>query len=102
MGRKSVHVTYRKNEGKWNVTSGSNGQSMGKYDTQRQAMEYGRQQAMEASAEFVVHGKDGKIRLSQSYGNDPRNSMSNKSSSSSNSSSKRSNNSSRSKNSTSS
>ena len=83
MGRKSVHVTYRKNEGQWNVTSGSNGQSMGKYDTQKEAMEYGRKQAMEASAEFVVHGKDGKIRLSQSYGNDPRNSTSKKSSSSS-------------------
>ena len=97
MGRKSVHVTYRKNEGQWNVTSGNNGQSMGKYDTQKQAMEYGRKQAMEASAEFVVHGKDGKIRLSQSYGNDPRNSTSNKSSSS-----KKSKNSSSKKNSTSS
>ena len=76
MGRKSVHVTYRKNEGQWCVTSGSTGQAMGKYDTQKQAMEHGRKQAMEASAEFVVHGKDGKIRLSQSYGNDPRDSES--------------------------
>ena len=83
MGRKSVHVTYRKNEGQWNVTSGNNGQSMGKYNTQKEAMEHGRKHAMEASAEFVVHGKDGKIRLSQSYGNDPRNSTSKRSSSSS-------------------
>ena len=78
MGRKSVHVTYRKNEGQWCVTNGSNGQSTGKYGTQKEAMEHGRKQAMEASAEFVVHGKDGKIRLSTSYGNDPRNSVSKK------------------------
>ena len=80
MGRKSVHVTYRKNEGQWCVTNGSNGQSTGKFDTQKQAMEHGKKQAMEASAEFVVHGKDGKIRLSTSYGNDPRNSVSKKTS----------------------
>ena len=30
---------------------------------------------METAAEFCVHGKDGKIRLSQSYGNDTRESM---------------------------
>ena len=46
MGRKSVHVTYRKNEGQWNVTSGNNGQSMGKYNTQKEAMEHGRKHAM--------------------------------------------------------
>ena len=86
MGRKSVHDTYRKNEGQWCVTNGSNGQAVGKYQTQKEAMQKGRKQAMEASAEFVVHGKDGKIRLSQSYGNDPRNSTSKKSSSSSRSS----------------
>ena len=78
MGRKSVHVTYRKNEGQWCVTNGSNGQAVGKYQTQKEAMQKGRKQAMEASAEFVVHGKDGKIRLSQSYGNDPSNSTSSK------------------------
>ena len=97
MARKSVHVTYRKSDGMWHVTSGSNGSSSGQYQTQKEAMKNGRKQAMEASAEFVVHGKDGKIRLSQSYGNDPRNSTSNKSSSS-----KKSKNSSSKKNSTSS
>jgi hypothetical protein len=85
MGRKSVHVTYRKNEGQWFVTSGSNGQASGKYGTQKEAMKEGRKQAMEAAAEFVVHGKDGKIRLSTSYGNDPRNSKRSRSSSSSSS-----------------
>ena len=76
--RKSVHVTYRKNDGMWHVTSGSNGTSSGSYGTQKEAMKEGRKQAMEASAEFCVHGKDGKIRLSTSYGNDPSNSTGNK------------------------
>ena len=41
MGRKSVHVTYRKNEGQWCVTNGSNGQAVGKYQTQKEAMQKG-------------------------------------------------------------
>lgn len=78
MSRKSVHVTYRKSDGMWHVTSGSNGTSSGNYNTQKEAMNAGRKQAMEASAEFCVHGKDGKIRLSTSYGNDPTNSQGSK------------------------
>ena len=85
MSRKSVHVTYRKSDGMWHVTSGSNGTSSGNYNTQKEAMNAGRKQAMEASAEFCVHGTDGKIRLSTSYGNDPRNSKRSRSSSSSSS-----------------
>ena len=78
MSRKSVHVTYRKNDGMWHVTSGSNGSSSGSYQTQKEAMSQGRKQAMETSSEFCVHGKDGKIRLSTSYGNDPSNSTGSK------------------------
>lgn len=87
--RKSVHVTYRKNDGKWHVTSGTNGTSSGSYGTQREAMKEGRKQAMETSSEFCVHGKDGKIRLSTSYGNDPSNSTGNKRKSTSQSTNRR-------------
>lgn len=76
MGRKSVHVTYRKDDSMWHVNDGKNGQEQGSYKTQQEAMKKGRKMAMETSCEFVVHGRDGKIRLSQSYGNDPRNSES--------------------------
>ena len=64
MSRKSVHVTYRKDDGKWHVTNGMNGQSSGQYQTQKEAMQKGRKMAMESSSEFCVHGRDGKIRLS--------------------------------------
>lgn len=76
MSRKSVHVTYRKSDGQWHITSGTNGQSSGRYSTQKEAMKQARKQAMETSSEFCVHGKDGKIRLSTSYGNDPSSSQS--------------------------
>ncbi len=76
MSRKSVHVTYRKDDSMWHVTDGKNGQDQGNYNTQQEAMKKGRKMAMETACEFVVHGKDGKIRLSQSYGNDPKNSES--------------------------
>lgn len=89
MARKSVHVTYRKSDGMWHVTSGSNGSSSGQYQTQKEAMKNGRKQAMEASAEFCVHGKDGKIRLSTSYGNDPENSTNRRTRNSNSSGSKR-------------
>ncbi len=75
MSRKSIHVTYRKSDGQWHVCNGLNGTSSGKYQTQKEAISAGRKLAMEASAEFCVHGKDGKIRLSTSYGNDPSDSM---------------------------
>lgn len=73
MSRKSVHVTYRKDDSMWHVTDGKNGTDNASCKTQQEAMKKGRKMAMETSSEFVVHGKDGKIRLSQSYGNDPKN-----------------------------
>ena len=87
MARKSVHVTYRKDDGKWHITNGSSSSSNsnGSYQTQKEAMQKARKMAMESSSEFCVHGKDGKIRLSTSYGNDPRKSKRSRSSSSSSS-----------------
>lgn len=73
--RKSVHVTYQKQDGKWHVTNGANGTSSGAYKTQKEAMQRGRKLAMETSSEFCIHGRDGKIRQSLSYGNDPSDSM---------------------------
>lgn len=69
--RKSIHVTYHKNDKMWNVCNGLKGSCEGKYSTQKEAIQAGKKVAMETSAEFVIHGKDGKIRQSTSYGNDP-------------------------------
>ena len=40
-------------------------------DTQKQAIDRATQQAKRERVEVVIHGKDGKIRDSDSYGSDP-------------------------------
>lgn len=40
-------------------------------DTQKQAIERARDQAKREKVEVVIHGRDNKIRDSDSYGNDP-------------------------------
>jgi hypothetical protein len=42
------------------------------FQTQRDAIRYGRGLAMEKRCELVVHGRDGRIRRKDSFGNDPR------------------------------
>lgn len=63
--RKDVHV-MPDGEG-WKI-SGSDKQ----FGTQQEAEEAGRRMAQDEEAEFFVHGRDGKIRERDSYGNDPR------------------------------
>lgn len=42
-----------------------------KTDTQKQAVEHAREQAKREKVEVVIHGRDNKIRDSDSYGKDP-------------------------------
>ena len=57
MARKSVHVTYRKNDGKWHISNGSSSSSTseGSYKTQKEAMQILDQKAQkgEVSTEVV-------------------------------------------------
>lgn len=41
------------------------------HDTQKEAIETARERAIRERTEVVIHGRDGKIRDSDSYGNDP-------------------------------
>ena len=41
------------------------------FDTQAEAVEYGREVARNQGAEFFTHGVNGRIRERNSYGNDP-------------------------------
>lgn len=41
------------------------------HDTQGEAIEQAREQAIRDRVEVVIHGRDGRIRDSDSYGNDP-------------------------------
>ena len=41
------------------------------FSTQREAIDYAREIARKHNSELVIHGKDGRIRDKDSYGNDP-------------------------------
>ncbi|MCP5456225.1 MAG: DUF2188 domain-containing protein [Thermotogae bacterium] len=66
---KNQHV-LPKNE-KWVVKSEDNKNYSKTFETQREAIEYAKTIAKKEKSELIIHGKDGKIREKNSYGNDP-------------------------------
>lgn len=62
------HIT--KKDGKWRVIGEGNSKATKTFDTQKEAIEFGRQIAKNQKSELVIHGVDGKIRDKDSYGND--------------------------------
>ena len=69
--KREVHVVPRSDG--WAVEA-SGLESGAPYSTQKEAAAVGRQLARQQETEFVLHGRDGKIREKRSYGNDPRSS----------------------------
>ncbi len=67
---KNQHVTPR-SEGGWNVIGERNTRPTAIFPTQKEAIERAREIAQHQKSELVIHGKDGKIREKDSYGNDP-------------------------------
>jgi Uncharacterized protein conserved in bacteria (DUF2188) len=70
MAGKSVHV-IPSGQG-WAVEEG--GRQLSTHGTQAEAERVGREEAIRAQAELVVHGRSGQIERKNSYGNDPRSS----------------------------
>ena len=69
MTKKDIHVV-RHNDG-W-ATRKEGASRVGRTaDTQREAINLAREQAKREHVEVVIHGRDNKIRDSDSYGNDP-------------------------------
>lgn len=68
--QKEYHVTQRK-DGKWQYKEIHNERATGVVSTQVKAIEKARTVAINQRAEVVIHGRDGKIREKNSYGNDP-------------------------------
>lgn len=66
---KGVHVV-RSGKG-WAVKSG--GRKVSSHRTQANAAKAGRSVAKTGRTELYVHGRDGRIREANSYGNDPSN-----------------------------
>jgi hypothetical protein len=67
--RTSVHTTRNPNGSGWVNQVG--GQVVSTHRLQRTAIDRGRSEAIGRSAEHVIHGVNGRIRQSNSYGNDP-------------------------------
>ncbi|TQF00206.1 MAG: DUF2188 domain-containing protein [Spiribacter salinus] len=71
MGKKrDIHVVPHK-DGGWATQKEGASRAGSKHRTQQAAIERARDQAKREKVESVIHRKDGKIRDSDSYGNDP-------------------------------
>lgn len=66
---KNQHVT-RHSSGGWQVIGAGNSKATKLFDTQREAENYGREIAKNQHSELITHGRDGRIRSKDSFGND--------------------------------
>ena len=67
---KNQHVLPHKNGG-WQVKGAGNSKATVRTTTQKEAQKIARDIAKNQGSEVVVHGRDGRIRDKNSYGNDP-------------------------------
>ena len=67
MSKKNYHVVRLGKS--WSVKTG--GKVISSHDTQKKAARNAISRAKTAKAEVVIHGRDGKIRSKDSYGDDP-------------------------------
>ena len=68
MSKPGQHVLP--NGEKWSVRRAGASKASGTYATQGEAIERAREIARNQSTELFIHGKDGRIRERDSYGND--------------------------------
>ena len=59
------------NNGQWQVKRQGSEKATKNFETQKQAIDYARSIAIKQHCELVIHGRDGRIRDKDSYGNDP-------------------------------
>lgn len=69
MANKSQHVVTA--GGDWGIRGEGNGRLTAVYDTQAEAITAGQRIAQNQNAELIIHGRNGRIRARESYGNDP-------------------------------
>lgn len=64
------HVTPHKSGG-WQVKGQNNSKATLRTETQKEAIERAREIARNQESELFIHGRNGRIRERDSYGNDP-------------------------------
>jgi len=67
---KNIHVTHRAN-GDWAVIGEGDSKASSLHKTQGEAIEDGREIAINNRAELVIHDRENRIRDKDSFGNDP-------------------------------
>lgn len=67
--RKNQHIVP--SDGKWAVKGEGNSKATSVFDTQKQAIDAGKEIAINQESELLIHGRNGQIRERNSYGNDP-------------------------------
>jgi hypothetical protein len=70
--KNNQHVVTHKDG--WAVLGEGNSRATSTHNTQQEAIKSARNIAINQKSELVIHGKDGRIRDKNSYGNDPRSS----------------------------
>lgn len=66
---KNQHVVPAGDE--WGVRGEGNSRLTGRFETQREAIDAGREIAQNQNSELFIHRQNGQIRERNSYGNDP-------------------------------
>lgn len=69
MSKKDIHVVPHQDG--WAVKKEGNERASSVHGTQAEALQQARDQGRRDQVEVVTHGRDGRIRDSDSYGNDP-------------------------------
>ncbi|MCY3788823.1 MAG: DUF2188 domain-containing protein [Gemmatimonadetes bacterium] len=69
MAKRNQHVVPH--DGEWAVRGAGSQRASSVHHTQREAIDAARAIAQNQGSEMFVHGKDGRIRERNSYGNDP-------------------------------
>ncbi len=69
--KKNTQHVVRGSDGGWSLKKGGSSKATKQFNSQKEAIDYGRNVAKNQNAEFYVHGRDGRIREKDSYGNDP-------------------------------
>lgn len=67
---KDVHVVFNKKDKVWQIKHAKN--VLDKYRTQKEAFANAVKYAKKQKLELSVHNKNGKIKIKNSYGNDPK------------------------------
>lgn len=69
MAKKIQHVVPV--NGDWGIKDEGNNRLTSIFYTQSEAIKTGQEIAKNQNSELIIHGRDGRIRARESYGNDP-------------------------------